>query len=156
MGVRQEDMRKKWTTAVLCVAAIALGVLWLTELSQRLAHEKADRFMGPLLTVYTCTNMRLTPWFTDADGKLHGPTWFASYDSHLYLVDFPPQIGVSLFGSVTGAYGVGKRNDWLSLSEEERNQEQWRLHSVYYAIGDEGEPNKASKDIAAGASNPQR
>jgi hypothetical protein len=134
-------MRRKWITVVLCVAAIALGLLWLKELSQRLARERADSFMGPLLTVYTCTSMRLTPWFTDAARKTHGLTWFASYDSHLYLVDFPPQIAVSVFGSVMGAYGVGKRNDWLTLTEEDRDREQWLLVKAFHDTRNEREPN---------------
>ena len=136
-------MKQKSLTAVLCVAAVAFGLLWLTELSQRLARQKADRFMGPLLTVYTCTNMRLTPWFTDADGQVRGPTWWALYDSHLFLVDFPPEVGVSVFGAVTAAHSVGNTNDWVSLPEEERHRQQWLWVKAFHDFQDEREPNQA-------------
>lgn len=119
---------------MLCVATVAMGLLWLKELSQRLARDKADRFAGPFLTIYTCTNMRLTPWFTDLNGRLHGPTWWAVYDSDWFLVDFPPQIGVSLFGPVTVAYNLGT-NDWLSLSEDDRYRQQWQVVGAFHQPG---------------------
>ena len=120
------NMKRKLAKVLVCMAIVALTALWLKELTQRLARDRADAFMGPLLTVYTCTHMRLAPWFVDArDGRLHGPTWLLSYDSDLFLVDWPPVIGVSPFRAVTIAWNAGDTNSMVNLSDDTRRQNQW-------------------------------
>ena len=118
--MRKEKMRHKLINRFLILLSVVLALLWLKEWNQRAARESADRFMGLFVTQFHCVNMKLYPWSKDSSGKLHGPTWIATYDSYFFLVDFPPEIHVNLLGQVIDGCNLKGMDDWVRLSEEER------------------------------------
>ena len=139
---------------VVCLAIVVMTTLWLKELSQRLARHRADAFMGPLLTVYTCTEMRMYPWFVDTHGRTHGPTWLASYDSDLLMVDSPPRLYVSLFGGVTDAYNITGLAELVGLSDDDRQRKEWSMIQAFNKERQERQPNRPSQGMPRPARQP--
>ena len=128
-------MNRKLKALIVTCVFIALIGLWLKELSQRLAREEADLFMGPFLTEYTCNGIRFMPFYHEGDGKgggrWFGPAWCVSYDSHKFLVDFPPQVNVVPFGGVRSVYNLKDFNSLIGLSYDARyNKESQMLKEI--------------------------
>ena len=108
---------------LVCAVAV-LALAWLKELSQRLAREEADSFMGPLLNELTYDDMRFTPFMieTRTEGKSvwSGPQWCVEYDSHKALISDRPEICVFPFGKIRAIFNLRDSDKLLGLSQEER------------------------------------
>ena len=108
---------------LVCAVAV-LALAWLKELSQRLAREEADSFMGPLLHELTYDDMRFTPFRIEAstEGKSvwSGPQWCVEYDSHKALISDRPEICVFPFGKIRAIFNLRDSDKLLGLSQEER------------------------------------
>ena len=113
-------MKGRITRIIGCILILAIFVMWLKEYSQRLAREKADNFLGPFRTQLTCIEMRLRPWSVNTAGRLTGPTWVVRYVSDLTMIDFPPEIRVTVFGDVSEVSTLNGLYELIGLPDEVR------------------------------------
>jgi len=106
------------------------------EISARRAREAADHFMGPTLGILEWQESRLrlfqdVPRFRDHTAILCGPAWVIVYEPYYGLGD-QTSLFVDLWGNVLAANSK-KLDDWISLSEIERFEEQEAMVKACYS-----------------------